>query len=340
MKFSIIIPVYNVAPYLRECLDSVVKAAEQVKVRGEGEQWNVEIICVDDGSTDGSGEILDEYASTFQPSNLSTFKVIHQSNGGEGAARNAALRVAKGEWVVFLDSDDVIKEDLLQFVIEQTTLHPHAEMVTYVAECFGEDSLPDWHPRFSDKPRLLSVETELPSELAWYGICCFSVKRECLRGLAFRDFKLGADVVFVLQVLLRVKEIVLTKDVKYGYRLVSTSMSHKVRSPALVTDHIRYMRALFRCCADSRKRLGAGFTTKRVNQLVAVIGSELLSGFNDRTWEGAREEWYSALADLKDYDFLSLPQRFVIRGLLIARCRLAVALLCAVPLRLKRAART
>ena len=247
------------------------------------------------------------------------------------------MSVAKGDWVVFLDSDDLIKEDLLQFVVEQSKLHPRAEMVTYVAECFEDGSLPDWHPRFDDKPRVLSVETELPSELAWYGICCFAVRRERLKGLAFQDFKLGADVVFVFQVLLRVKEVLLTKDVKYGYRLVSTSMSHKTRSPALVTDHIRYMRALFRDCAGSRKKLGVGFATKRITQLVAVVGSELLPHFNDREWEGTREEWYLALADLKEYDFLSMPQWFVIRGLLIARCRLAVALLCAVPLRLKQA---
>lgn len=323
MRFSIIIPVYNAAPYLRTCLDSVLAQTFA--------DW--EAICVDDGSTDGSGAILDEYAAKDP-----RFRVVHQANGGEGAARNAALSVAKGEWVVFLDSDDLIKEDLLQFVVEQSKLHPRAEMVTYVAECFEDGSLPDWRPRFDDEPRLLSVETELPSELAWYGIWCFAVRRERLKGLAFQDFKLGEDLVYVFQVLLRVHEVVLTKEVKYGYRFVSTSMSHKVRSPALVTDHIRYMRALFRDCADARKKLGTGFTTKRVTQLVAVVGSELLARFNDREWEGALEEWYLALADLRKYEFPSLLQKAVIRGLLIARCRLAVALLCAVPLRLKRLA--
>lgn len=91
--FSIIIPVYNVAPYLRECLDSVL--AQTFK------DW--EAICVDDGSTDGSGEILDEYGARDK-----RFRVVHQGNAGVSAARNRGLEEAKGEWVWFLDGDDLI----------------------------------------------------------------------------------------------------------------------------------------------------------------------------------------------------------------------------------------
>ena len=97
--FSIIIPVYDVAPYLRECLDSV-----RAQTFGD---W--EAICVDDGSTDGSGEILDEYAA-----NDKRFRVRHQPNGGVSAARNTALDMAQGEWVGFLDADDIWLPWLLQ----------------------------------------------------------------------------------------------------------------------------------------------------------------------------------------------------------------------------------
>jgi len=96
--FSIIIPVYNVAPYLRECLDSVLA---QTFIG-----W--EAICVDDGSTDGSGAILDEYAGKD-----SRFKVIHQANAGVSAARNAALEVARGDWICFLDADDYFEKNHL-----------------------------------------------------------------------------------------------------------------------------------------------------------------------------------------------------------------------------------
>lgn len=89
--FSIIIPVYNVAPYLRECLDSVLAQTYA--------DW--EAICVDDGSTDGSGAMLDEYAAKD-----SRFRVIHQANAGVSAARNVALELFSGAWVLFMDPDD------------------------------------------------------------------------------------------------------------------------------------------------------------------------------------------------------------------------------------------
>lgn len=98
-KFSIIIPVYNAARYLRECLDSVVAQT----------YTDFEVICVDDGSTDGSGAILDEYAAKDRH-----FRVIHQPNAGAWAARNAALEVAQGEWITFVDADDRIRPGWLE----------------------------------------------------------------------------------------------------------------------------------------------------------------------------------------------------------------------------------
>lgn len=100
--FSIIIPVYNVAPYLRECLDSVLAQTFT--------DW--EAICVDDGSTDGSGAILDEYAAKD-----SRFRVFHQLNAGVSAARNKALDEAHGEWFLFLDGDDILRLDGLELFV-------------------------------------------------------------------------------------------------------------------------------------------------------------------------------------------------------------------------------
>ena len=93
---SIIVPVYNVEKYLRECLDSI----SQLKAV----TW--EAILVDDGSTDTSGQICDEYAKQD-----SRFRVIHQKNAGVSAARNAGLDAAKGDWIWFVDSDDSINPD-------------------------------------------------------------------------------------------------------------------------------------------------------------------------------------------------------------------------------------
>jgi len=92
-KISVIIPVYNAEKNLRECLDSLLSQ--------KYEDW--EAVCIDDGSTDGSGRILDGYAAIDK-----RVKVIHQGNAGVHAARNRALEIASGEWLTYIDSDDVI----------------------------------------------------------------------------------------------------------------------------------------------------------------------------------------------------------------------------------------
>ena len=95
---SVIIPVFNVAPYLREALDSVIQQTYP----------QLEIIIVDDGSTDGSGEICDEYCSDAR------VQVIHQENRGLSGARNAGLDRAAGEYIAFLDSDDAWHPDFIR----------------------------------------------------------------------------------------------------------------------------------------------------------------------------------------------------------------------------------
>ena len=126
--FSIIIPVYNVAPYLRECLDSVMAQTYT--------DW--EAICVDDGSTDGSGAILDEYAATDH-----RFHVIHQTNAGVSAARNAALDVAQGEWIGFLDADDMIMPNRLAVVAAVFDRHEDVDVIrTGWTRCRGDQRTP------------------------------------------------------------------------------------------------------------------------------------------------------------------------------------------------------
>lgn len=114
--FSIIVPVYNVAPYLRECLDSVLAQTCT--------DW--ECLCVNDGSTDESGAILDEYAQKD-----SRFRVFHKPNGGVSSARNLALNNAKGEWIGFLDGDDVWAEAWLQNFEYIINLYPQVDLVRF-----------------------------------------------------------------------------------------------------------------------------------------------------------------------------------------------------------------
>ena len=126
-KVSIIVPVYNVAPYLHQCMDSLIDQTYR----------NIEIICVDDGSTDASGEILDQYAKTDD-----RVLAIHTTNAGVASARNTALSYAAGEYITFVDGDDWI--DIA--ACERAVLHAeaqHADLVLwpYIRE-FSNHSAP------------------------------------------------------------------------------------------------------------------------------------------------------------------------------------------------------
>jgi glycosyltransferase involved in cell wall biosynthesis len=98
-KISIIIPVYNAQKYLAECLDSALNQTLD----------DIEIICIDDGSTDSSPEILDSYAAQ-NPKII----VIHQANAGPGYSRNVGINCANGKYIAFLDSDDVMRKNLCE----------------------------------------------------------------------------------------------------------------------------------------------------------------------------------------------------------------------------------
>ena len=97
---SVIIPVYNVEKYLRKCLDSICGQTYR----------NLEILCVNDGSTDGSAAILEEYAAKD-----ARIKVFTQANAGQGAARNVALKHASGEWITGVDADDYLESDAIEY---------------------------------------------------------------------------------------------------------------------------------------------------------------------------------------------------------------------------------
>ncbi len=116
MKFSVVIPVYNVKDYLEKCVQSVLAQRND----------EYEIILVDDGSTDGSGALCDTLAAQA-PEKI---RVIHKPNGGLGDARNVGLEHALGDYLVFLDSDDYIDETMLE-ELSQKADETHAEIISF-----------------------------------------------------------------------------------------------------------------------------------------------------------------------------------------------------------------
>ena len=126
-KVSVIIPVYNVEKYLRECLDSVINQTLK----------DIEIICVNDGSTDNSLQILEEYAQKDE-----RIRIINQENRGQSVARNRGLDIALGEFIAFIDSDDYILPNTLQTMLDKA-ISTQSDIIMMGAEAFADDSSAD-----------------------------------------------------------------------------------------------------------------------------------------------------------------------------------------------------
>lgn len=119
MLISVIIPVYNAAPYLADCLESIRAQLPP----------DAEVICVDDGSTDNSFEILESF-SLREP----RIKVLHQENAGQGAARNRGLAVAQGEFVYFADADDALTGNCSFSQLIEEIVHDNLDILFFDAE--------------------------------------------------------------------------------------------------------------------------------------------------------------------------------------------------------------
>ena len=114
-KVSIVVPVYNVKDYLEKCVDSILRQTER----------EFELLLIDDGSTDGSGELCDTLAERD-----GRVRVIHQENRGLGGARNTGIEAARGTWLLLVDSDDWIEPEILEKALKAAE-RENADMVSF-----------------------------------------------------------------------------------------------------------------------------------------------------------------------------------------------------------------
>ena len=206
---SIIVPVYNVERYLRACLDSIARLSAA--------KW--EAILIDDGSTDNSGAICDEYASR-EP----RFRVIHQENAGVSAARNAGLEAARGEWIWFVDSDDTINPD---FEVVNPELLEQADYVMFDFRKFrdGEEVKPLSHQFCASRDENLGKNEFLCKWQCNHHQRLFYKKTWVMieihhQRLAFSEgIRVGEDLEFQYKYLTRCKRPVRLDAVLYNYRL-------------------------------------------------------------------------------------------------------------------------
>ena len=249
--FSIIIPAYNVAPYVRACLESVLAAVREFEVWSlkfevenrpcrdvERVEGGVEVICIDDGSTDETASILSEYANQLQTSNLqpqtsnlqpqtsnpqprtSNFKLIRQRNAGVGAARNAGLDAATGEWILFADADDAYLPETLVY-LAKAVREADAD-VFHFGYCevdvqnkpvaFDERPFRRYDLRSAQEARAAYAQTGM---LMVWNVCA---RRSVIGDLRFEtDMPIAEDCLFEQQLFFRAQSFAKTSTVLYKY---------------------------------------------------------------------------------------------------------------------------
>ena len=210
MKISVVIPVYNGGKYIEQAIKSVLRQPYK----------DIEIICVDDGSTDKSAEIVSEMAKKYE-----NIRLIKKKNGGEGSARNTGLDAATGEYVAFLDVDDVwidnsVTEDVINRIVQE-----QCNIVSF-AYYFANESL----TRVRDKPRKNEVRQFDLNETVSYSFASFFFRTVFLKSkeLFFDIYSRNADSRFVLKCWFANTESILSFEKPlFLYRENRQSVTHK-----------------------------------------------------------------------------------------------------------------
>lgn len=231
--FSIIIPVYNVEAYLERCLQSIL----------EDRCKDLEIILVDDGSTDSSGDLCDQYAGRYQ-----NIKVVHKANGGLSSARNAGMDEAAGEWISFVDSDDWVDQDsyqLMKDILSETESQVDLVKIGYkkVSESRTVDFIPCADPGQYDvkgiRERLipLAMGNKLISNSTnntfILSSCAHLYRRQFLTETGIRfvsEREIGSeDFLFLYSLYMRASAILVTDLKWYNYYTREGSLTQRYR---------------------------------------------------------------------------------------------------------------
>ncbi|MBD5210468.1 MAG: glycosyltransferase [Bacteroidales bacterium] len=216
---SVIIPAYNTERFLTSCLDSVL-AQHGVEM---------EIIVVDDGSTDGTPAIADDYAARHD-----CITAVHIPNGGPSAARNAALRLFRGDWIVMVDSDDIVPANALRAMLDAARDNPEVDIVTgrWYTGFYDFDGLP---AATSRRPTRIISGKEAAEIMLYQNKYCHAVHTspwgKLYRSSLWRDeaFKVGViyeDLLLIPQIFVKAGRVAVIDDIVYCYRCNPASILH------------------------------------------------------------------------------------------------------------------
>lgn len=262
---SVIIPVYNSAAYLKPCLESVLAQTYS----------DLEVICVNDGSTDQSGEILAEFAARD-----SRILVLTRDNAGVSAARNAGLRAASGTYVTFVDSDDTISCDMYETLLDLMQAHS-----ADIAHCgYKKIHLDGTEKDVMGTETLLVQSSEEAVECLLCGKyfvgspCNKLYRRTILRGITFdTSLKINEDVLFNVQAFLNANIIVFRDTAKYHYYERAGSACSRTAALKKSRDCLQAAEKIFDLCKDSP--LNTTAASKLLGNLVGLYRNYLLDGY-------------------------------------------------------------
>lgn len=267
---SVIVPVYNVAQYLPQCVDSILSQ----------DYGDLEVILIDDGSTDPSGEICDQYATRD-----SRVRVIHQKNGGAAAAKNAGLRIASGDYLTFADSDDYLEPGAYGFLMK-TLLKTDADAV--------QGSFREIYRNRAEEQRisegilegydyLLRFPKDFSCALLWNKL----YRRELFDGVFFEEGHKIDDEYFTYQGFLRPRKVVRADRIVYNYRKRASSvMSSPESAERLVLDCLDSAAKRRRKILDRLPQLREPFDENYLDVIWYLSGNE---GSTERTLQVLKE---------------------------------------------------
>lgn len=225
---SVIVPVYNVAAYLSQCVESILSQ----------EDSQLEVILIDDGSTDDSGAICDRYARQD-----SRVQVIHQKNGGAAAAKNAGLRAASGEYLAFVDSDDYLSPGAYRHMrslleSEQADVVQCAFRNVYTTRQEDQIVKPGRHTYDPAEYLKLFVTDDWTCSLLWDKL----YRRKLFEGIFFEEGHKIDDEYFVYQGIMNAGKIVCDDRIVYHYRQRASSVMQSPKAKRqVVLDRIDYL---------------------------------------------------------------------------------------------------
>lgn len=207
---SVIIPVYNSAEYLEKCLDSVINQTYR----------HLEIILVDDGSTDESGKICDAYAAKDK-----RLKVIHKENGGVASARNTGLDAVTGDYIGWVDSDDWIEAEMFETMLAAAGIHDADIVICSRMETYTGHSIQMGWQQAEVLDRTQAVALLAEDDVVRSYLCDKLWKRGLFQEIRIPPLNVFEDMAAMYQLFTRTERIVCLPDVLYHYEHHETGLT-------------------------------------------------------------------------------------------------------------------